>query len=263
MPRSTAILGTGSYAPARVLTNAELSRTVDTTDEWIVTRSGIRERRIAAPTETVSDMATEAARRALADAGLDPSEIDLLVVATMTADVTMPAAACLIQHKLGLRTTSTCFDLNAACSGYLYALDTASAMLASGRYQKALVIGVEKMSSVVDWQDRTTCVLFGDGAGATVLGATDDPSRGVLGTKLGVHGGNADFLVIPAGGSTAPASAATVANRSHYLKMKGREVYKAAIRVMDEAARDILEQHGLKAHPDRTRDTPSGQFAHH
>ena len=168
---STVILGTGSYAPARILSNDDLSHMVDTSDEWIRTRTGIRERRIAAPGESTSDMGMQAARRALEDAGLTAADIDLLVVATVTPDMPMPAAACLIQHKLGMPTTAACFDLNAACSGFVYALDTACAMIASGRYKKALVIGVEKLSAVIDWQDRTTCVLFGDGAGAAVVGA--------------------------------------------------------------------------------------------
>jgi 3-oxoacyl-[acyl-carrier-protein] synthase-3 len=245
--RSTVILGTGSYAPARILTNAELALTVETSEDWILTRSGIRERRIAAPGESTSDMGVQAARRALDDAGMIPADIDLLVVATMTPDLIMPATACLIQNKLGLPTTTACFDLNAACSGFIYALDTGCALLTSGRYQRALVVGVEKMSAVVDWKDRTTCVLFGDGAGAVVIGVDPEPGRGLLGTKLGTLGNSADLLLIPGGGSNSPASAGTVAARDHFIKMKGREVYKAAVRVMDEAARDILEQHGLSS----------------
>jgi 3-oxoacyl-[acyl-carrier-protein] synthase-3 len=249
--RSTPILGTGSYAPARILTNAELAQTVETSDEWIRTRSGIRERRIAAPGESASDMAVQAARRALADARLKPSDIDLLVVATITPDQPMPAAACLVQHKLGLPTTAACFDLNAACSGFVYALDTASAMLTSDRYRRALVIGVEKLSTVVDWRDRTTCVLFGDGAGAVVVGTDGTgPSRarrGLVDTRLGTFGDSADLLHIPSGGSSSPPSAKSVANGGHFIKMKGKEVFKTAVRAMEEAARDILEQHGLTA----------------
>jgi 3-oxoacyl-[acyl-carrier-protein] synthase-3 len=244
----TVILGTGAYAPARVLANQELAQMVDTSDEWIRTRSGIRERRIAAPGEETSDMGAAAARIALADAGLTPADIDLLVVATVTPDMPMPAAACRMQHKLGLPTTAACFDLNAACTGFIYALDTASALVASGRYHKALVVGAEKLSSIVDWRDRTTCVLFGDGAGAAVIGRGDQPGRGLLGTNLGTMGDGAEMLLIPGGGCETPASAASVAAGSHFLKMKGREVYKAAVQVMDEAARKILEQHGLAAH---------------
>jgi 3-oxoacyl-[acyl-carrier-protein] synthase III len=245
--RSTVVLGTGSYAPARVLSNAELAQTIDSSDEWIHTRSGIRERRIAAPGEMTSDMAVAAAQRALADAKLSPADIDLLVVATITPDLPMPAAACLIQHKLGLPTKTACFDVNAACSGFIYALDAACAMLGSGRYKHALVIGVEKLSSIVDWQDRTTCVLFGDGAGAVVVGTSDQPGLGLIGTNLGAYGESVDLLCIPAGGSSAPASASSVGAGDHFIKMKGKEVFKIAVRAMEESARDILEQHGLAA----------------
>jgi 3-oxoacyl-[acyl-carrier-protein] synthase-3 len=221
--------------------------TIDTSDEWIVSRSGIRERHIAAPGEMTSDMAVHAARLALADAKLQPADIDLLVIATITPDMPMPATACSVQHKLGLSTSTACFDLNAACSGFIYALDTACAMIGSGRYRHALVIGVEKLSSIVDWTDRTTCVLFGDGAGAAVIGASPRPAVGLIGAKLGSYGDCVDLLCIPAGGSNTPASAASLASRDHFLKMKGKEVFKYAVRGMEEAARDILEQHGIAA----------------
>ena len=247
LPVSTVILGTGAYAPARVLTNTELALTIDTSDEWIVSRSGIRERHIAAPGEMTSDMAVHAARLALADAKLQPADIDLLVIATITPDMPMPATACSVQHKLGLSTSTACFDLNAACSGFIYALDTACAMVGSGRYRHALVIGVEKLSSIVDWTDRTTCVLFGDGAGAAVIGASARPAVGLIGAKLGSYGDCVDLLCIPAGGSNTPASTASLASRDHFLKMKGKEVFKYAVRGMEEAARDILEQHGIAA----------------
>ena len=247
LPASTVILGTGAYAPARVLTNTELALTIDTSDEWIVSRSGIRERHIAAPGEMTSDMAVHAARLALADAKLQPADIDLLVIATITPDMPMPATACSVQHKLGLSTSTACFDLNAACSGFIYALDTACAMVGSGRYRHALVIGVEKLSSIVDWTDRTTCVLFGDGAGAAVIGASARPAVGLIGAKLGSYGNCVDLLCIPAGGSNTPASTASLASRDHFLKMKGKEVFKYAVRGMEEAARDILEQHGIAA----------------
>ncbi len=242
-----AILGTGSYAPERVLTNNDLAHMVETSDEWIRSRSGIRERRIAGDGEQTSDMGVQAARRALDDAGLKPTDIDLLVVATLTPDMPMPAAACLIQQKLGMRTDVACFDVNAACSGFLYALDTAWAMVQSGRYRKALVIGVEKLSAIVDWQDRTTCVLFGDGAGAAVLGPGDDSNRGLIGLRLGTYGDGVDLLCIPRGGSAAPATAESIAARDHCMRMKGKEVFKLAVRMMDEAARDILEHYQLRA----------------
>jgi 3-oxoacyl-[acyl-carrier-protein] synthase-3 len=244
---STVILGTGSYAPERILTNEELSKTVETSDEWIRTRTGIRERRIAAPDQAASDMGVEAARRALADADVSPADIDLLIVATITPDMPMPACACFIQHKLGLRSTTACFDLNAACSGFVYALDTACAMLESGRYKKALVVGVEKLSSVIDWQDRTTCVLFGDGAGATVIGVSTGEKRGLLGARLGAFGEGAELLYISHGGSRSPTTPESLANRDHCIRMKGKEVFKLAVRAMDDAAREILEQHQIRA----------------
>jgi 3-oxoacyl-[acyl-carrier-protein] synthase III len=188
-----------------------------------------------------------AGRIALQDAGVLASEIDLLVVATITPDYPMPSTACIVQHKLGVPSASACFDVNAACSGFIYALDTACSMVASGRYHKALVIGAEKLSSVVDWRDRGTCLLFGDGAGAAVVGTSRKPGVGLLGTRLGSLGEDTELLYIPAGGSRAPSSPATVARRDHFIKMKGKEVFKLAVRVMEEAARDILEQHGVAA----------------
>jgi 3-oxoacyl-[acyl-carrier-protein] synthase-3 len=244
---STVILGTGSYAPAHILTNAELARRVDTSEEWIVTRTGIRERRIAAAGETCSDLGAKAAAAALADAGLTAADIDLLVVATVTPDTPMPATACFVQAKLGIPANAACFDLNAACSGFLYALDTACAMLASGRYRHALVIGAEKLSSVVDWKDRGTCLLFGDGAGAAVIGRSAKPGIGLIGTRLGALGESADLLQIPGGGSNVPATPESLAAGDHFIKMKGKEVFKLAVRAMDEAARDILEQHNIRA----------------
>ncbi len=240
------ILGTGSYAPEKILTNADLSAIVDTSDEWIFTRTGIRERHIAGDNETTSLMAAAAGRAALVDAGLTPADIDLIIVATMTPDHPMPATACFVQNHLGVSSHAACFDLNAACSGFLYALDTAWAMLGSGRYRHALVIGAEKMSTVLDWTDRTTCVLFGDGAGAVVLG----PSRGtaeILGAKLYAEGTHARLLWIPNGGSNAPVPAPGTHFPPRTLTMKGREIFKIAVREMEDAAREILEQHQMSA----------------
>jgi len=242
-----AILGTGSYAPEKVLTNADLSKIVETSDEWIFTRTGIRERHIAAEHETTSQMAAAAARAALEAAQLTAADIDLIIVATVTPDLPMPATACFVQHQLGVSAHAACFDLNAACSGFLYALDTAWAMLASGRYRHALVIGAEKLSSVLDWKDRTTCVLFGDGAGAVVLGASRGDGR-ILGTKLYAEGAHARLLCIPDGGRNTPAAAVLDPLRTPgTITMKGREIFKIAVREMEEAAREILEQHQLSA----------------
>ena len=241
-----AILGTGSYAPERILTNDELSTIVDTSNEWIFSRTGIRERHIAAKDETTAHLASAAALIAIADAGITPADIDLIIVATVTPDMPMPSTACFVQHRLGVPAHAACFDLNAACSGFIYALDTAWAMLSSGRYRHALVIGAERMSTIVDWKDRTTCVLFGDGAGAIVLG----PARGtaqIIGTKLYAEGAHTDLLCIPENGSI-PAGPSTEGLCTHRtIKMKGREIFKNAVRQMEEAARDILHQHQLDA----------------
>jgi len=247
-PPTIRVLGTGSHTPSRVLTNAELSAKIETSDEWIVTRSGIRERRVAGPEEATSDMAVAAARAALADAGVAPSEIDLLVLATITPDLTMPASACSVQHKLGLAPTTACFDISAACSGFVYGLDTAAAMLQSGRYKRALLIGSEKLSTIIDWSDRTTCVLFGDGAAAVVLGASDQDqsdASGLIDIKLGAYGDSLDLLYIPKGGSTHPPTAESIAAGDHFIKMKGKELFKLAVRAMAESTRDILAKNGL------------------
>jgi 3-oxoacyl-[acyl-carrier-protein] synthase-3 len=244
---STVILGTGSYVPSRVLTNEDLSLQVDTTDEWIRTRTGIGERRIADASEATSDLGLHAALAALNDAKLGPQDIDLLIVATVTPDYKFPSTSCIIQHKLGLRTTTACFDLNAACSGFIYALETASAMLSSRRYRHALIIGVEKLSSIVNWQDRNTCVLFGDGAGAVVLGGSDKKNVGILGAKLGSFGEGYELLQIPKGGSRTPLNADDLAAGDHCIHMKGKEVFKLAVRAMEDACREILEQHQLSA----------------
>lgn len=236
-----AILGTGSHAPAKVVTNDDLSRQVDTSDEWIFTRTGIRERRLASAGETTSGFAAAAARAALADAALAPSDIDLLIVATCTPDQPMPSTACLVQTALGLGERVACMDVNAACTGFVYALDVAWGLLASGRYQRALVIGAEKLSAYVDWKDRTTCVLFGDGAGAVVLGpAPAGSSARLLDARLGAIPGTADLLQIPGGGSS-PLQAEAAA----CIAMKGREVFKFAVRGMEDIARELLSRQGL------------------
>ncbi|MBL9203646.1 MAG: ketoacyl-ACP synthase III [Opitutaceae bacterium] len=238
-----AFLGTGAYVPSRILGNNEIAQRVETSDEWIVTRTGIRERRIAGPTETVSDMATAAARAALEDAQISADQIDLIILATLTPELTMPATACLVQKKLGVSERAACFDLNAACTGFLYALDTAWALLASGRYRHALVIGAEKLSSVLDWTDRSTCVLFGDAAGAAILGPARTNTQGILGTRLHTVPGAAELLYIPG-----PEVSPNPLDLRRLLRMKGREVFKFAVRAMEDVARELLEQHQIEAH---------------
>jgi 3-oxoacyl-[acyl-carrier-protein] synthase-3 len=241
---SIVIAGTGAYAPSRVLTNEDLSHMVETSDDWILTRTGIRERRLAAEGETTSDLAARAGAAALADAGVAPGDIDLVVVATATPDMPMPSTATQVQRKLGVP-TAACFDLAAACSGFLYGLDTVDALLRTGRYHRALLIGAEKISTLIDWSDRTTCVLFGDGAGAVVLEPRPAPGQGVIDVRLYSDGDACDLLHVPAGGAARPASPATLAAREHTIRMKGREVFKLAVTAMEEAARDTLARHGL------------------
>ena len=241
--RKVSIVGTGSYVPERILTNAELEKMVETTDEWIVTRSGIRERHIAAPQEAASDLGAEAARRALASAGIAPESVQLIIVATISPDMVFPCTACLVQTRIGA-TNAVCFDIEAACSGFLYAVEVAEQFISSGTVDTALVIGAEKLSSITDWQDRSTCVLFGDGAGAVVLQARGD-RFGIVRTVMGSDGSLSELLHIPAGGSRMPASAETVQNRLHYMKMGGREVFKHAVTKMSEAATTVLSRCGL------------------
>lgn len=242
--RTVSITGVGSYVPERILTNAELERMVETSDEWITTRTGIRERRIAAANETTSDMAVAAARSAITRAGITPGQIDLIIVATITPDMPFPSTACLVQQKLGA-TRAAAFDIEAACSGFVYALDIASHFVASHTYETVLVIGAEKMSSVIDWTDRNTCVLFGDGAGAAVLQNRPN-AHGLLTTCLGSDGTKAGLLELPGGGSACPPTADSVANRMHYLRMDGKQTFKNAVNAMVSAAHDALDRCGLK-----------------
>ena len=239
----TRILGVGSYGPPGKVANTELSKRVDTSDEWIRSRTGISERRLASENQSTSDLSVEASRRAIERAGIEVNQIDLVVVATITPDMAFPSTACLIQHKLGLEKVAS-FDIEAACSGFLYALDVADAMLGSGRYNTALVVGAEKMSSIMDWTDRTTCVLFGDGAGAAVL-SRDGLGPSLLGFYCGADGANPSLLCQPAGGSSRPATHETVENREHFLKMNGREIFKSAVRVMESSCRKLLDQHNI------------------
>ncbi|MGA9175289.1 MAG: beta-ketoacyl-ACP synthase III [Thermoactinomyces sp.] len=241
--RSVGILGTGAYVPEKVLTNSELEKMVDTSDEWIVSRTGIRERRIAAPEEASSDLAVKAAERALEDAGISAEEIDLIVVATVTPDMAFPATACLVQDRLRAEKAAT-FDLSAACTGFIYGVATASQFIATGVYKYALVIGVECLSRITDWTDRNTCVLFGDGAGAAVLGPVEE-GYGFLSFELGGDGSGGDLLKLSAGGSRRPASIETVQHKMHTIFMAGREVFKFAVRVLGTATDEALKKAGL------------------
>ncbi len=244
-PNSVILRSVGIHVPERRVTNEELSRTMETTDEWIRSRSGIGERRIAAVDENPSDMGAKAALQALERAGLKAEDIDLLIVATMTPDLPFPSTACLLQAKLGLRKDIPCFDIAAACSGFVYGLQVTSDMLRSGRYRRALIVGAEKLSSVVDWTDRSTCVLFGDAAGAAVLEASDTPGYGILASELGADGANAELLYAAAGGSAKPATSETVSGREHCLKMNGKEIFKLAVRVMAGACERVLKAAGV------------------
>ena len=239
--RYATVVGSGSVLPERVVTNAEFEKLVDTSDEWIRERTGIRERHIAAPGETTSDLAVEAARNALDAAGIAPEQLDLIVCATLTSDTPIPSTAVWVQRKLGIGAPA--FDVNAACAGFSYAFSTGTAFIESGQAETVLVIGAEVLSSVMDYTDRTTCILFGDGAGAVVLRPSESP--GVLGSVLGADGRAAEILIIPAGGSARPASHETVDARDHAIRMpNGREVFKRAVVEMTNACRELLEKSG-------------------
>ncbi|MBI1952516.1 MAG: ketoacyl-ACP synthase III [Candidatus Omnitrophica bacterium] len=233
----------GYYLPEKVLTNTDLEKMVETSDEWIRTRTGISERRIAAPHEQTSDLAVAAARQALAQAKLTPQQIDLILVATMTPDMPCPATSCIVQAKLGAPQAAAT-DVSAACSGFLYGLVMGSQFVRTGAYRHVLVIGAEILSRVVDWTDRSTCVLFGDGAGAVVLGQTKQGE--ILSTYLGSDGTKADLLKVPAGGVQAPATHQTVDARDHFLKMSGAEVFKSAVRAMADAGLKAIALAGIK-----------------
>lgn len=240
---SVGIIGIGSYVPEKILTNADLEKIVDTDDEWIVERTGIRERRIAAPEQATSDLAVEAGKKALADAGIAPEEIDLVLLATCTPDMPIAATACIVQSKLGC-TNAAAFDLIAACSGFVYGVEMAGGLIASGVHKTILVIGAETMSRFTDYEDRNTCVIFGDGAGAVVLKSVEQ-GYGLLGTYLGAQSG-AEYLKVHAGGSRCPASKETVENRQHYMFMNGNEVFKFAVKIMGEASVKALENAGVE-----------------
>ena len=240
MTRHAAIVGTGSYLPDTILTNKDLERMVDTSDEWIVSRTGIRERRLAEEHHSTSDLAVRAAERAIACAGLRSEDIDLLIVGTSSPDFIFPSTACVAQAKLGL--TCPAYDVNAACSGFIYALQAGTTAIESGRHGTVLVIGADALTRHVDFTDRATCVLFGDGAGAVVLSVSEQP--GIMAIELGADGTGSELLKIPAGGSAAPCTEERIRNREHYLQMNGNEVYKFAVRMIPKATVRALEATG-------------------
>jgi 3-oxoacyl-[acyl-carrier-protein] synthase-3 len=241
--RTVSIIGTGSYVPEKVLTNQDLEKIVETTDEWIYTRTGMRERHIAADDQAASDLGAEAAKKAIDAAGISPEDIDLIIVATLSPDMFFPSTACFVQEKIGAK-NAYCYDLGAACSGFLYALDTAKNQIAAGAIKTALVIGSEKMSTFIDWEDRGTCILFGDGAGAAILQAGGE-GRGVMESVMGSDGALADLLWTPGGGSRNPISHEMIDKKQQYLKMEGREVFKHAVKRMGDTVLEALEKNGV------------------
>lgn len=240
----TVIQGLGTYLPEKIVTNKDLENLVETTDEWIQTRTGIRERRIAEKGVAASDLGAKAAAIAIANAGLTSDSIDLIIVSTITPDNSFPSTACHIQRKLNIG-NAACFDLSAACSGFPYALTTADAFLKTGAYRTALIVSTEVLSPFIDWTDRSTCVLFGDGAGACVLTVSNDDQKGILATYLGADGNYADILKIPAGGSALPPTHETIDDKMHTVKMQGSEVFKIAVRTMADSVLEVCKRAGI------------------
>jgi 3-oxoacyl-[acyl-carrier-protein] synthase-3 len=238
--RTCSIAAVGSYLPARVLSNADLEKMVDTSDEWITSRTGIQERRIAAKQEHTSDLAAKAALPAMARAGVTPEEIDLIVLATITPDMPFPSTACAVQRKIGA-SRAVAFDIEAACSGFIFALEIGRHFVMAHTFETVLVIGAEKLSSITNWNDRNTCVLFGDGAGAAILRHRPN-TRGLLTTCMGSDGNKAELISMPGGGSQSPASAHTVAAGMHFLRMNGKETFKSAVNAMHSAALEALRR---------------------
>lgn len=237
---SVGIAGIGSYVPEKVITNEDLSKLVDTSDEWIVQRTGIRERRIVDDSTSTSDIATIAAKRALQDGEILPEEIDLILVATVTPDMVFPSTACIVQKNIGA-VNAAAFDISVGCAGFIYGLSIGVSFIRSGAYNKVLIIGAETLSKIVNWQDRSTCILFGDGAGACVLERCED-GFGFLDFDLGTDGTGGDLLTMPAGGSRLPASFETVSNNLHTIKMDGQEVFKFAVRIIEKTSVNLLNK---------------------
>jgi 3-oxoacyl-[acyl-carrier-protein] synthase III len=241
--RSAIIAGTGMSVPSKVLTNFDLEKMVDTTDDWITTRTGIRERHVAEEGEYMSLFAAEAGRKALEAAAVEPKDVDLLICATVTPDMPIPATSCVLQHNLGC-TRAAAFDMQAGCSGFIYAQSVAKQFLLSGRCRNVLVIGAELLTKYLDWKDRTTCVIFADGAGATLMSG-GDPPRGVLASAMHTDGSMLDFITMLGGGTLHPPSAETVSQGLHFIRMKGNETFKIAVRAMEEVSREVLHLAGL------------------
>ena len=242
--RKSRVLGTGMALPERIVTNFDMEKIVETSDEWIRTRTGISERRFVSEGQNNSDLSVLAAEMAMKNAGVTADQIDLIIVATITPDMVFPATACIVQDRIGA-SKAAAFDLEAACSGFLYGMAVADRFIASGMHQYALVIGTEVMSKIIDFQDRNTCVLFGDGSGAVVLGPSEGQDRGLLGFDLGSDGSGGKYLYVPAGGTEKPATQETVAAREHFIKMEGKEVFKFAVRVMENASLRAIENSGV------------------
>jgi 3-oxoacyl-[acyl-carrier-protein] synthase-3 len=242
------IKGVGSYVPDKILSNEDLLKIVDTSDDWIVSRTGIKERRIADKNIKTSDIATEASRKALEMANMQPCDIDLIIIGTVTPDMIFPSTSCIVQNNLGIKKAAA-FDLSAGCAGFIYSLSVADSLIKSGQFKNALVIGVDILSRITDYTDRSTCVLFGDGGGALVLSADEDDKsgRGILSTHIHSEGGHDDILELPAGGSNIPASAESVSNREHYIKMKGSELFKYAVNYLRDVAQEAIKYNNFNS----------------
>jgi 3-oxoacyl-[acyl-carrier-protein] synthase-3 len=238
------IVSTGSFAPERVLTNHDLQEMVDTSDEWITERTGIKARRIASPEQSASDLAYEASKRALRNAGLKPKDLDLIIAATVSGDMPFPSTACVLQSKLGAKNAAA-FDVNAACSGFIYGLSIAESYIKSSTFRRILLVGTEVLSKFTDWKDRTTCVLFGDGAGAVLIEPTAE-DRGIIATDIYSDGNLGDLLMVPAGGSRIPASEESVRKGLHYIRMRGNDTFKVAVKTLERLVVDALKKNKLK-----------------
>ena len=238
------ITGTGSFAPKKIITNQDLEKLVDTSDNWITERTGIKERRIAEKGQTTSDLAYEAGKKALKAAGIGAQDLDLILVATMTPDTVLPSMGCVLQNKLGAKNAAA-FDIAAACSGFIYGMSIADAFIRSGAYKNILLVGAEVLSRFTDWEDRTTCILFGDGAGAVVI-QRHAGKRGILSTHLHSDGAFGDLLYVPAGGASHPPSHDTIRRRMHFIRMKGNETFKAAVRALEGVVQEALEHNKVK-----------------